>query len=200
MGLFDRFRSNKNTNTDNGVLGPLHLDGWTAHIDNPRNLKPREWRRKLVSPRGEIRFKLKFYGERQKGSSLIFGSQTSRPLLYAYSEITHEQTLLFDGCKHGYDALFGMDFTQEQINNRPAEHVYIDKFGCDTFAVILSAYYGFNYEEEATDEVDANGLVELSDGSKMPIDVVKRIGFDFFQIIGVNDLQKQTDILNEELS
>ena len=51
MGIFDLFKKGDKKsdvlNTDNGILGPTFLEGFTEHIDNPKDLHSHEWRRKL---------------------------------------------------------------------------------------------------------------------------------------------------------
>ena len=64
MGILNIFKKDnkpKNSTTDNGVFGPTFLEGWTEHIQNPKNLHSHEWRRQLKTTSGRTKFKIKFY-------------------------------------------------------------------------------------------------------------------------------------------
>jgi hypothetical protein len=200
MGLFNIFKRGeqpKNPTTDNGVLGPAFLEGFTEHIENPKNLLPHEWRRQLKTPDGQTKFRIKFYGE-CKG--LIMQTDFAPPIIYAVESSTDQEILLFDGCKHGYNALFCDKFTDEQIKNRPVTNFYKDADGNELFEIIISTFNGIDYEEEFADQVDENGLIEIIDGSKIEFDKVKSNGFDTIQIWAINETGKMMEILSEECS
>jgi hypothetical protein len=107
---------------------------------------------------------------------------------------------LFDGCKHGYNALFCDTFTYEQIKNRPTTNYYQDKDGNQIFQIVISTYNGVDYDDEFADEVDENGLIELIDGTKIEFEKVKRNGYDTLQIWATNDNGKTIDFVSEELA
>ena len=152
MGLFDIFKK-KNTSvistTNNGVSGPMFFDGFTKHIDNPPKLLATEWRRKLISSSGSEKFKIKFFGQpHDKYKNLIVGNEFSRQLIFAVDIENGNEILLFDGCKHGYDSIFCDTYTDEQINKRIADKIYIDNEGNDIFEIVISTYYNYNFDEE----------------------------------------------------
>ena len=204
MGFFDIFKKGKksgNSSTDNGVLGPTFLDGLTEQIQNPRGLQANEWRRKLKTPSGQTKFKIKYYGQLHKDyKNLIVGTEFAPPLVFAVETSTEQEILLFDGCKHGYNALFRDRFTSEQINNRPITKYYKDKEGNETFEIIISTYNGINYDDEFADEVDENGLIELTDGTKIEFEKAKRNGYDTLQVLAINDDGKTIEVISEELA
>ena len=137
MGLFDIFKKkSENSTTDNGVIGPTFFDGLTEHLENPKKLHSHEWRRKLKTSSGQTKFKIKFYGERS--GSLIIGTDFAPSLVFAVDNLTGTEILLFDGCKHGYNAIFCDSYSSEQINNRKTNQFYKDKEGNETFEIILS--------------------------------------------------------------
>ena len=198
MGFFDIFRKSEQppkTTTDNGVLGPSFLESFTEHIENPSNLLCHEWRRRLKTPDGQTKFRIKFYGE-NKG--LIVQTDFAPQIIYAVERSSNQEVLLFDGCKHGYNALFCDVFTAEQTKNRPVTTIYRDADGNDLFEIIISTFNGINYQEEIGDQVDKNGLVEIIDGSKIEFDKVKRDGFDTMHIWVLNEAGKTMEILSEE--
>lgn len=204
MGIFDIFKKDnkpKNLTTDNGVLGPTFLDSLTEHIQNPKALYPHEWRRRLITTTRQKKFKIKFYGQLHEDyRNLIVGTDFAPALVIAVDTATGQEILLFDGCKHGYNAMFCDSFTEEQITNRPVTNIYKDKDGNELFEIIISTYNGIDYEDEFRDEVDENGLIELIDGTKTDFEKVKRNGYDTLQIWATNKSGETFDFVSEELA
>ncbi len=204
MGLFDLFKKKENSSiptTDNGILGPTFFDGLTTHIENPRDLHSHEWRRQLKTKSGQTKFKIKFYGQlHNEYKNLIVGTDFAPSLVYAVDSESSEEILLFDGCSHGYDALFCDTYTYEQTNNRLASEFYIDQDGNDFFEIIISIYNGFDFDKEMGEEVDENGFIELGNGNKIEFEKAKRNGFDTLQIWAINEKGKSIDIISEELA
>ncbi|MFP5043067.1 hypothetical protein, partial [Parasediminibacterium sp. JCM 36343] len=204
MGLFNIFRkdlkSNKAT-TDNGVLGPTFLDGLTIHIDNLKDLHSHEWRRQLKSASGQTKFSIKYYGRLHENySNLIIGTDFAPSLVYAVDASSGQEILLFDGCKHGYNALLCDTFTDEQNNNRQPTNIYKDKDGYDTFEIVISTYNGIDFDDEFSEEVDENGLIEIIDGTKIEFEILKRNAYDTLQIWATNENSKIIDFVSEELA
>lgn len=204
MGILDIFKKHNKPNqstTDNGVFGPTFLEGFTEHIQNPKDLHSHEWRRQLKTTSGNTKFKIKFYGQlHEEYKSLIVGTDFAPSLVIAIDNLTGQEILLFDGCKHGYNALFCDTFTDEQINNRPVTNYYKDIDGNEIFEIVISTYSGVDYEDEFADDVDENGLIELMDGTKIEFEKVKRNGYDTLQIWATNDNGKTIDFVSEELA
>ena len=204
MGLFNLFKKdNKNTNnsTDNGVLGPSFLQDFTTNILNPKDLKSHEWRRQLKTPAGQTKFRIKYYGQlHDKYPNLIVGNDFVPTRLLAIDIASGQEILLFDGCKHGYNAMFCDTYTSEQIQNRPADKVYKDTKGNELFEIIISTYNGIDYEEEFSNELDDNGLIEIIDGSKIKVEEAKRNGFDTLQIFATNESGETFKIVSAELA
>ena len=196
--IFDIFKKGdqpKKTTTDNEVLGPSFLEGFTEHIETPANLLYREWRRRLKTPDGQTKFRIKFYGE-NKG--IIVQTDFAPQIIYAVESSTNQEVLLFDGCKHGYNALFCDLFTDEKTKNRLPTTFYSDADGNELFEITISTLNGINYQEDFGDQVDENGLVEIVDGSKIEFAKVKRDGFESIQIWALNEAGKMIEILSEE--
>jgi hypothetical protein len=204
MGLLDIFKKDNkpnNSTTDNGVLGPTFLDGLTENIQYPKELHLHEWRRQLKTASGQTKFKIKFYGQlHEEYKNLIVGTDFAPSLVFAVDATTGQEILLFDGCKHGYNALFCDTFNDEQINNRPATNFYKDQDDKDTFEIVISTYNGVDYIDEFADQVDENGLIELVDGTKIEFEKVKRNGYDTLQIWATNDSGKTIGFVSEELA
>ncbi len=120
--------------------------------------------------------------------------------IIAIDLISGIEILLFDGCKHGYNAMFCDNYSKEQIENRIADKLYVDEDGNDTFELIISTYNGIDYEDEFREEVDSNGKIELINGEKVDFEEVKRNGFDTLQIWAINKNGNKTEIVSEELA
>jgi len=204
MGILDIFKKeNKlsNSTSDNGVLGPTFLEGLTKHIQNPKDLHSHEWRRQLITTSGNAKFKIKFYGQlHEEYKNLIVGTDFAPSLVFAVDPSTGQEILLFDGCKHGYNALFCDTFTEEQIINRPVTNYYQDKDVNEIFEIVISTYNGIDYDDEFADQVDENGLIELINGTKIEFEKVKRNGYDTLHIWATNDNGKTIDFVSEELA
>ena len=204
MGILDIFKiDNKlsNLTTANGVLGPTFLDDLTEHIQNPKDLHSHEWRRRLKTATGLTKFKIKYYGQLHEDyKNLIVGTDFAPSLVFAVDTSSGQEILLFDGCKHGYNALFCDTFTDEQIINRPATNFYTDQDGKDTFEIVISTYNGIDYEDECKEDVDENGLIEIIDGTKIEFKTVKRNGYDTLQIWAINEKGEMIDFVSEELA
>lgn len=187
--------------TDNGVQGPTFLDGLTEQISNPKGLKPFEWRRQLRTPSGQTKFKIKYYGRLHRALiGPITGTDFAPALVFAVDVSTGLDILLFDGCLHGCNAMLCDSFTAEQMLNRPAETFYNDKDGNDLFEIVISTYNQIDYDDELSGQVDENGFVLVSNGSKMEFENVKRNGYGFLQISGTNEKGKTISIVEEELA
>ncbi len=204
MGFLDIFKKDnktKDSTTDNGVPGPSFLDDFTEQIQNPKDVHSHEWRRQLKTASGNTGFKIKYYGKLHEDyNNLIVGTDIAPSLVFAVDTSTGQEILLFDGCKHGYNALFCDKYTDEQIENRPTLNFYTDQDGKDTFQIVISTYNGIDYDDEFTDEVDEKGMIELIDGTKIEFEEAKRNGYDTIQIWATNDYGKTTDFVSEELA
>ncbi|MEO7308375.1 MAG: hypothetical protein ABIR78_13570 [Ferruginibacter sp.] len=207
MGLFDFLKKDKTTSTlttDNGLLGPTYLEEFTQHIIDAKKVEPFEWRRKLIAKSGNSKFKIKYYGQlHNKYDTLIVATEFAPALVIAQDILSGQEVLLFDGCKNGYNPMFCDEFIFEEINNRPADNLYVDKDNNDSFEIILSAYYQINFDDESEDfldQVDENGFIELLDKSKIEFDKAKRNAFDVFKIIAVTENGRQIELVSEELS
>lgn len=204
MSFFNIFKKNNKpgiSTTDNGIQGPTYLEGYTEHIINPKNLQPNEWRRKLKTPSGQTKFAIKFYGQcDDKCPELIVATEFAPAIVIAVDIVTGQEIVLFDGCKHGYNALCCDTYTGEQINNRHAINMYVNKNGNEHFEIIISAYYSIDYDDEFSDDVDENGNIEIIDGSKMPFEELKRNAFTTLEISAVDENGRIFIIVSEELA
>ncbi|MFT3823314.1 MAG: hypothetical protein QM731_05310 [Chitinophagaceae bacterium] len=204
MRLFDLFKRSEKSGkpkTDNGITGPTFLEHFTEHIQNPQKLLKNEWRRQLRTPSGQTQFRIKFYGRlHHTYPELITATDFAPALVYAIDESSGQGILLFDGCRHGYNALFADTFTPEQITTRPATNIYKDQNGNEFFAITISACYNIDYNDELANEVDETGFIQLPDGSKIESEEAIRNGFSTLSIQATSDRGQSINIISEELA
>lgn len=203
MAFFNIFNKDKKETrtTDNGVAGPTFLNGLTEHIIEPKNLQAHEWRRKLRAPSGQTKFKIKYFGQlHPEYQNLIVGTDDTPALIVAVEPTNGQEVLIFDGCKHGYNAMFCDSYSEEKTKNRKADKIYKTSNGTDIFEITISTYNGIDYDDEFRDDVDAVGLIELIGGSKIKFETAKRNGFDALQILGRTDKGDVIEIVSEELA
>jgi len=199
MGLFDKFLNNEEKSTDNGVLGPNYLEEFTEHFNNPKDLHAHEWRRRVKSKSGEKEFRIKYFGELHPDYGNLIIDKNELPIMvYAECVNSNETILLFDGCKHGYNALLVFENSEEECINRPAKELIKENDGNEIFEIEISTYNGCNFAEEFRDEVNEKGLVELIDGSEADFETLQRNGFDTIQIVAINGSGKRIEIVSEE--
>jgi hypothetical protein len=184
------------------LLGPTYLQGRTAPLEAPRGVEPFEWRRKLQGATGNTWFRIRYAGQlHHEHAALIVGTNGVPACVVAVDVETQEEVLLFDGSRHGHEALFG--YADVTRSDHEAWAFYQDQDGEDTFGVVLSAYYQIDYEDEDEgylDEVDGEGGITLPDGRQMPFAEAQRNGFDCFQIGVTNRLGRTTEVVSEELA
>jgi hypothetical protein len=203
MGLFDIFKKGKKEEgtTDNGVLGPTFLDGLTEQINEPQNLQKHEWRRRLKTASGQKKFKITYFGQLHSDyQNLIVGTDDMPALVIAVESVSGEEILIFDGCRHGYNALFCDNYSEKNMKYRKANKLYKAPNGTDTFELTISTYNGIDYDDEFASDVDQDGFIELIDGTKVEFETAKRNGFDTLQIFGTADNGEVIEIVSEELA
>ncbi|WP_298481438.1 hypothetical protein [uncultured Maribacter sp.] len=201
FNILKKGKKNSNPTTDNGVLGPTFLEEIVEHISNPTKLHSHEWRRRLKTKTGQTFFEIKYYGQLHSDyKNLIVETDFAPSKIIAVDTNDKSEYLLFDGCNHGYNAMFCDKYSDEQINNRIPDKIYVDEKGNSKFELIISTYSGIDYEDEFRDEVDSNGEIELINEKKVDLEKVKRNGFDTLQIWGFDKDGTKIEIVSEELA
>lgn len=145
-----------------------------------------------------FKFQIRYYGKLHSKNNLIIQTDFAPILVYAEEVKSKELILIFDGCKHGYDAMFCDKFSDEQRNNRPCNKNYTDNEGNEIFEVIITTQYGFDYDEEFSDQLGKNGKIELIDGSVVDFEHAKRNGFDWIMVNLINEQGKEIECISEE--
>ncbi|MEE4567465.1 hypothetical protein V2U94_07435 [Paenibacillus polymyxa] len=185
------------TETQHTKLGPAYLEDWVVP-ENPEAWVEQEWTGKLRSQVGNTKFHIFYYGEFM--DELIAVTEFAPQLIIAEDAVTGEQIVIFDGTRHGYDALLCEVYTEEQQNNRTPLLPYLDDDGEDTFEVTVTAFYNVDWDDEFADDVDENGQLEMISGERCDFEEAKRNGFDAISITITSAKGLKTEILQEELA
>lgn len=192
-------------------LAPTYLEGFVTYENDKyfTDVDKIEWRGQIKSSTGNKKFRIKFYGElmtetydgvKISDTGFIVSDDFSGPLIVAEDIETNEQILLFDYCKHGYDAMFCDEYSEEQINNRPLTNVFKDKDGNEIFEVVMGVYYGIDYDDEMEEFLNDDEEIELLSGEIISEEELKRNGFDFLFINLYNEKGEKIEVAEYELA
>lgn len=183
-------------------LPPTYYEGFVTYDNGSyyKDLIDIEWRGQVQSSTGNKKFRIKYYGEIFEKYQLIANTDIAPELIFAEDIETNEKILLFDGCKHGYDAMFCDTYTPEQINDRPLSNLFTDKDGHEIFEVIVTVYYNIDYEDELPYLQDETGNIELISGEIITTETLTRNGFDFIAIKVINEKGNWQTIFEKELA
>lgn len=177
--------------------GPAYLEGITVPV-NPGAWREEEWTGKLQTSEGHTQFYLFYYGELME--ELITATEFAPQLIVAEDVVTGQRYVLFDGCRHGYDAMLCDTYSDEQRNGRTQLLPYIDPDGEDTFEIRITVFYNVDWDEEFAEDVDEEGRLELISGECCSFAEAKRNGFDALSITVVNTSGLETEVAQEELA
>lgn len=142
----------------------------------------------LMSSAGNTDLEIYYYGELQqiiKTSYIVDGEFPC--LIVAKDPLTNEEFTVFDGAKHGYDAMY----CNAPIDNIE-RNLLLYEFAKGKFFVTFG--YSIDYEEEKEDyTINENDEVELADGSYLDWTKAKSIGYDWFSMKSLDKNKKFID-------
>jgi len=135
----------------------------------------------LISSAGNIDLEIYYYGVLKKIKKTPYIVDGEFPcLIVAKDPLTSEEFIVFDGSKHGYDAMFCSDSSAD-IDRR----LSLYEFAKGKFSVTFG--YAIDYEDEKDDyTINENNEVELINGSFLDWNKAKSIGYDWFSMKSVN--------------
>jgi len=129
----------------------------------------------LASSSGNTRLDIFYYGETTDENGDLFITEGEFPcLIVAKDPISGEEFTVFDGAKHGYDAMFCNEYIG--VVNRALKKY--EKCGGE---VQIDLGYSIDYEEEKDDYDFAGDKVKLMYGT-MGWEDAKSIGFDWISL------------------
>jgi len=155
----------------------------------------------IQSKNGNSLFEVYYYGDlfEVKGEKLPFivDNEAEIPCkIVAKDTETGEEILLFDGYRHGYNAMFCEEFDPEEVEKRT-----LVKYDIAPCKIHIDFGYSIDYEEEKEDyEVDEENRVTLINGENIPWEEVKRNGFDYISIVCETENGEKAEIVSLELA
>ena len=155
----------------------------------------------IQSKNGNTLFEVYYYGDlfEVKGEKLPFivDNEAEIPCkIVAKDTETGEEILLFDGYRHGYNAMFCDEFDPEEVEKRT-----LVKYDIAPCKIHIDFGYSINYEEEKEDyEIDEDNRVTLINGENIPWEEMKRNGFDYISIVCETENGEKAEIVSLELA
>jgi len=149
----------------------------------------------IQSKNGNSLFEVYYYGDlfEVKGEKLPFivDNEAEIPCKIVAKDIeTGEEILLFDGYRHGYNAMFCEEFDLAEVEKRT-----LVKYDIAPCKIHINFGYSIDYEEEKEDY-----RVTLINGETISWEEVKRNGFDYISIICETENGEKAEIVSLELA
>ena len=154
----------------------------------------------IQSKNGNSLFEVYYYGDlfEVKGKKLPFivDNEAEIPCkIVAKDTETGEEILLFDGYRHGYNAMFCDEFDPEEVEKRT-----LVKYDIAPCKIHIDFGYSIDYEEEKEDYEVEEDRVTLINGENIPWEEVKRNGFDYISIVCETENGEKAEIVSLELA
>ena len=154
----------------------------------------------IQSKNGNSLFEVYYYGDlfevKRKKLPCIVDNKTGIPCkIVAKDTETGEEILLFDGYRHGYNAMFCEEFDPEEVEKRT-----LVKYNIAPCKIHIDFGYSIDYEEEKEDYEVEEDRVTLINGENIPWEEVKRNGFDYISIVCETENREKAEIVSLELA
>ena len=174
----------------------------TYLADNIYNVKDSDYLSvDIQSKNGNSLFEVYYYGDlfEVKGEKLPFivDNEAEIPCkIVAKDTETGEEILLFDGYRHGYNAMFCDEFDPEEVEKRT-----LVKYDIAPCKIHIDFGYSIDYEEEKEDyEIDEDDRVTLINEENISWEEVKRNGFDYISVVCETENGEKAEIVSLELA
>ena len=200
MGLFDIFKKKPLVFEQKCIVkGPHYLDNNFSNPDNIKinNLRALEdeqtWVRQIEDSEGNNKFKLHFFGHFENG---IITSKGELPIIVkAISTQTQQEITLFDGAKHGYNAVFWQEFSSK-IDTRVIDNE-LSIYEQTDFEIVLRLRYSLEVKKEFDSDLKQNGFVTNNRGENLDASGFQN-GFDSIEVFIFTSNGKIAQIVAEE--
>ena len=151
---------------------PYYLKNHLINIKEKKN----KTKAMLISSTGNTNLEVYFYGELINFKRNPFIIDSEYPcLIVAKDPLTSEEFIVFDGAKHGYDAMF----CNETIKNIERDLEKYEKYSGE---IEITLGYSIDYEEEKEEYyINNDNQIILTYGS-MDFEEAKSIGFDWINL------------------
>ena len=177
----------------------------TYLADNIYNVKDSDYLSvDIQSKKGNTLFEVHYYGdlfeakgEKQPFIVNYYTDEVEIPCkIVAKDTETGEEILLFDGYRHGYNAMFCEEFDPAEVEKRT-----LVKYDIAPCKIHIDFGYSIDYEEEKEDyEIDEDDRVTLINEENISWEEVKRNGFDYISIVCETENGEKAEIVSLELA
>lgn len=159
---------------------------------------------KIRSGKGGTLVEIRYFGELMEGAGLIVGPNDGNypptpALVVAIAVDTGEEVILFDGARHGYDAMFVEEFDPEVISARAATSV-LERSGRTEFEVEVAVFDGIDWDDEEDDFKGEDGAIRLITGEEITPEQLRADGFDAISVEVITPDGQRSEIVAEELA
>lgn len=120
-------------------------------------------------------------------------------LVLARALDTGEEIVLFDGGRHGYDALFVEAHDPDILAARRADQ-RLELEGSSVFAVEVGVFDNIDWDDEEDDFRDDEGVVRLVTGDAISSERLRADGFDSLGVTVIDAQGNRHDVVAEELA
>lgn len=143
----------------------------------------------LISSAGNTDLEIYYYGELVTIRRTPYICDGEFPcLIVARDPLTKEEFVVFDGLKHGYDAMFC---------NGPIENVVreLELYDFQKGEIAVTFGYAIDYDEEKEEYTfNEKNEIELINGTYLDFEKAKSIGYDWLSIKFVRKNRKFVDL------
>ena len=181
---------------------PSHLVGHSVPVDSPEH--PEIARSFALGAPGRVGYEVHFFGDvfplAPREQLIVASPDPALPALVLARPVGGgDDVVLFDGGRHGYDAMFVDEHDLDDLSAREASHrLEID--GATTFAITVTVYDNIDWDEEEDDFRDDDGVVRLITGEAIDGDRLRADGYDAIAVEVTDAAGLQTTVVNEELA
>ena len=198
MGIFDLFKPKELTFNKQSIIdGPDYLKGKFQDIPDPLLNRFRileneyTWTRQLKTGAG-TKFSIKYFGDIRK---TWITSKDGLPQIVTVTDQDNNELLLFDGAKHGYNAVFWQEFPEE-IKHRQVSELY-KKDEESKFEIVVLVRYSLSLKDEFDEEFQQEGFVENNRREKLGKEAFSN-GYDSIQVFAFGPEGRGIEVLAEE--
>ncbi len=146
----------------------------------------------LISSTGNTDLEIYFYGELVSINKIPYICDGEFPcLIVAKDPLTQEEFVVFDGVKHGYDAMF----CNEPIENIVRE---LKLYDFQQGKIAITFGYAIDYDDEREEYTfNEKNEIELINGTYIDFEKAKSIGYDW---ISMKFVKKNREFVDLELA
>lgn len=153
----------------------------------------------LRSSVGGAAFELRHCGEIYAEYGLMVAGDAAPLLVVVRAVDTGEEFVLFDGGRHGYDAMFCDEFDPDVLDARVADQLF-ERDGDSVFGVEVTVFDNVDWDDEEDDFRDDDGVVRLITGEAIDSDRLRSDGFDAIGVTVVTADGARHSVVEEELA